>query len=149
MLGTLPKLKLILIPALAGALGFILISDSSKEPESEPVAPNKKNTLVSMRKPAVWPEFELEEIALLQPYKTLKQIEQIQTAEGLAEEQSPTAGAEQVERASDIMQVRAVFQTPQGASALLGDRVVRVGDVLSNGKKIIAIHAHGVEIADQ
>lgn len=149
MLGKLPKLKLILIPILAGALGFILISDSSKELESETVTPNKKSTLVSTRKPTVWPEFELEEIALLQPYKTLKQLEQIQTEEGLADEHAPSDTTEQVERTLDVLEVRAVFQTPQGASAILGDRVVRVGDVLSNGKKITAIHAHGVETADQ
>lgn len=146
MIGKSSRLKLILVPVLAGALGFILIGDSSKEPES--VASSNKTSLVSTKKPVVWPEFELEEIALLQPYKTLKQLEQIQNAEESPAAGTPSTDTNQAERTTDILEVRAIFQTPQGASALLGNRVVRVGDLLSNGKKITAIHAHGLEISD-
>jgi hypothetical protein len=148
VLGKSLKLKLIIIPALAGVLGFILIRDSSKESVSEPLIPTKQQILVSTRKQVVWPEFELEEIALLQPYKTLKQLDQIQSDAGVASEEATNA-ARQAESLRNALEVRAIFQTPQGASALVGDRVVRAGDVLPDGKRVTAIRADGVEVADR
>jgi hypothetical protein len=145
-----PRMKLALIPILAAILGFVLTKEDTSHPTTLLPSEKPRETLVSKSKRIAWPEFQLEEIAILQPFRTLKQLEKIQTAENL--EGNPgqidphTKGRA---TATEVLQVRAIFQTPQGASALLGDRVVRVGDLLSDGKRIIAIHPQGVEIAEE
>ena len=149
MLNRTPKFKLALVPVLAGVLGVILIRDSSKEPDSEQVGLNKKGSLVSTKKPVVWPEFDLEEIALMQPFQTLKQPDTTQPAGGSARNVESSSASEQGSPPTEILEVRAIFQSPQGASAILGNRVVRVGDLLSNGKRVSAIRPDGVEVTEQ
>lgn len=85
---------------------------------------------------------------MLQPFKTSKLIDQV------LEEDVPSDAVPETEIdtksnavASEAMHVRAIFQTPRGAAALVGDRVVRVGDVLPNGMRVTAIHPDGIEVA--
>jgi len=145
-----PRMKLALIPILAAILGFVLTKEDASHPTPVLQAEKPRETLVSTSAQNGWPEFQLEEIAILQPFRTLKQLEKIQT------EENPEGNPGQIvprdqgrATATEVLKVRAIFQTPSGASALLGDRVVRVGDLLSDGKRVIAIHPQGVEIAQE
>lgn len=149
MLNRHPKFKLVLVPVLAGVLGIILIRDSSKEPDSEQVALKNKGGLVSTKKSVVWPEFELDEIARMQPFQTIKQPDTTRSAGGSVQNAEAPFASGQGTPPTEILEVRAIFQTPQGASAILGNRVVRVGDLLSNGKRVSAIRPDGVEVTEQ
>ncbi len=145
-----PRMKLAVIPILAAILGFVLTKEDDSHPTPVLQAEKPRETLVSTSAKMAWPEFQLEEIAVLQPFRTLKQLENLQTAENQEGITSKTVpGTKGQATATEVLQVRAIFQTPSGASALLGDRVVRVGDILSDGKRVIAIHPQGVEVAEQ
>lgn len=142
------KFKLAILPILACVLGFLLKGKSDLTPPSIDSVDLKRETLVSLTKEAAWPEFQLEEIAVLKPFQTLKQLDQIRSSEGLSAESNPTnSRPEATQGPADLSQVRAIFQTHQGASVLIGDQVFRVGDFLPNGKRIVAIRPDGVEVA--
>lgn len=144
-----PKLKLAMIPFLASLLGWVLMRDSDNLPPPAELASMNRESLVSTTKQVEWPEFEVEEIALLQPFQTLKQLEALRAAEmssgSEAVDPSDIAQAPQPE----VLQVRAIFQNHTGATAILGDQVIRVGDVLPNGKRVIAIRPYGIEVAKE
>ncbi len=142
------KLKLAILPVLACILGFLIKGKSDLTPASIESFEVKRETLVSLTKEAAWPEFQLEEIAILKPFQTLKQLDQLRAEEGLSG--GPIAKdsrSEPTEPTPDPLQVRAIFQTPQGASALIGEQVLRIGDTLPNGTRIVAIRPDGVEVA--
>jgi hypothetical protein len=143
------KVKLALIPILACVLGYTMLSDTAYNPVASINNEQPKERFVGTSKKSDWPEFNLEEIALLQPFPTLNELDRIDATEGLRDS---TLNAEdtssEVGTAGALAQVRAIFQTPQGASALIGEQVYRVGDFLPNGKWIVAIRADGVEVSD-
>lgn len=143
------KVKLALIPILACILGYTMLSDTAHNPVASINNEQPKARLVGTSTKSDWPEFNIEEIALLQPFPTLKELDRIDAVEGLRDS---TLNAEdtssEVGTAGGLAPVRAIFQTPQGASALIGDHVYRVGDFLPNGKLIVAIRADGVEVSD-
>ena len=143
------KVKLALIPILACILGYMMLSDTAYSPVASLINEQPKERLVGTSKKSAWPEFNLEEIALLQPFPTLKELDRLDHADGLSEGTLNAEGtSSEVGTADASAQVRAIFQTPQGASALIGDHVYRVGDILPNGKWVVAIRADGVEVSD-
>lgn len=142
------KLKLAILPVLACILGFLIKGKSNLTPSSIEPFEVKRETLVSLTKGAVWPEFQLDEIAILRPFQNLKQLDQLRADEGLSARPIATdSRSEPSQRSPDTFQVRAIFKTPQGASALIGDQVFRLGDTLPNGARIVAIGPDGVEVA--
>ena len=86
---------------------------------------------------------------MLQPFQTLKQLDDLGAGGNAIGNDSFPLEASGSDVASGSVEVRAIFQTPNGAVALLGNRVVRVGDVLDDGRRITAIHAQGVEVSDE
>jgi hypothetical protein len=142
-----PKFKLALIPALAALLGMVLMQDTSNLPISPETETTSQEMLVTTKKKVEWPQYDWEEIVLLQPFPRLKELEESTSADELSGNVAAIPEAEQEIPPVDPLKVRAVFQTPSGSSALLGDRVIRVGDVLPNGKRVTAIHPDGIEVA--
>lgn len=142
-----PKFKLALIPALAALLGMVLMQDTSNPPIAPETEIANRETLVTTKKQVEWPRYDWEEIVLMQPFPKLKELEESTPSDELSENNAANPEAEQEIVPEDPLKVRAVFQTPNGASALLGDRVIRVGDVLPNGKRVTAIHSDGIEVA--
>jgi len=141
------KLKILTLVLLASVFGFLLLGKKTSAPTVRESIESQREALVSTRKETVWPEFELEEIALLKPFQTLKQLEQLRVAEGLSDSQGASESTSAPpEQPIDTSTVRAIFQTTRGTSALIGDQVFRVGDALPNGKRIVAIRPDGVEI---
>ncbi len=144
-----PKLKYALIPALAAILGYVLIREDGDYAESTSLSNNQKLNVAAKIAPVEWPDFSVEEIALLQPFQTLKQLDDLGAGGNAIGNDSFPLEASGSDVASGSVEVRAIFQTPNGAVALLGNRVVRVGDVLDDGRRITAIHAQGVEVSDE
>ena len=144
-----PKLKYALIPVLAAILGYVLIREDGDYAESTSLSNNQKLNVAAKIAPVEWPDFSVEEIALLQPFQTLKQLDDLGAGGNAIGNDSFPLEASGSDVASGSVEVRAIFQTPNGAVALLGNRVVRVGDVLDDGRRITAIHAQGVEVSDE
>ena len=144
-----PKLKYALIPVLAAILGYVLIREDGDYAESTSLSNNQKLNVAAKIAPVEWPDFSVEEIALLQPFQTLKQLDDLGAGGNATGNDSFPLEASGNDVASGSVEVRAIFQTPNGAVALLGNRVVRVGDVLDDGRRITAIHAQGVEVSDE
>ena len=144
-----PKLKYALIPVLAAILGYVLIREDGDYVESTSLSNNQKLNVAAKIAPVEWPDFSVEEIALLQPFQTLKQLDDLGAGGNAIGNDSFPLEASGSDVASGSVEVRAIFQTPNGAVALLGNRVVRVGDVLDDGRRITAIHAQGVEVSDE
>lgn len=144
-----PKLKYALIPVLATILGYILIREDGDYAESTSLSNNQKLNVAAKIAPVEWPDFSVEEIALLQPFQTLKQLDDLGAGGNAIGNDSLPLEASGNDVASGSVEVRAIFQTPNGAVALLGNRVVRVGDVLDDGRRVTAIHAQGVEVSDE
>jgi hypothetical protein len=142
-----PKFKLALIPALAALLGMVLMQDTGNQPIPPEMETTSRETLVTTKKQVEWPQYDWEEIVLLQPFPRLKELEESTSTDELSENEAARPEAAQEIVPEDPLKVRAVFQTQTGASALVGDRVIRVGDVLPNGKRVTAIHADGIEVA--
>ena len=142
-----PKFKLALIPALAALHGMVLMQDTSNPPISPEMETTSRETLVTTKKKVEWPQYDWEEIVLMQPFPRSKELDESTSADELSENDAARPEVEQEIVPEDPLKVRAVFQTPNGASALLGDRVIRVGDVLPNGKRVTAIHSDGIEVA--
>ncbi len=44
------------------------------------------------------------------------------------------------------LQVQAVFQSPQGIAALIGERIIRIGDRLKDGAQVIGITPHEITV---
>lgn len=144
-----PKVKYALIPVLAAILGYVLTREDRDYLESASLSANQKVNVSTKIAPVEWPMFSLDEIAMLEPFQTLKQLEGLAEAGGaVGIESLPIDGAAS-ELTRGPVEVRAIFQTPNGAAALLGNRVIRVGDVLEDGRRVIAIHPHGVEVSDE
>ena len=144
-----PKLKYALIPVLAAIFGYVLIRADGDYAESTSLSNNKKLNVATKIAPVEWPDFSVEEIDKLQPFQTLKQLDDLGAGGNAIGNDSFPLEASVSEVASGSVEVRAIFQTPNGAVALLGNRVVRVGDVLDDGRRITAIHAQGVEFSDE
>lgn len=144
-----PKFKYALIPVLAAILGYVLIREDGAYLESDSMGNNQGVNVAAKIAPVEWPVFSIEEIAMLQPFQTLKQIDSLGGHDGSTGTDSFTVDRSHSDAANGPVEVRAIFQTPNGAAALLGNRVVRVGDVLEDGRRVTAIHPHGVEVSDE
>ena len=147
-----PKVKYALIPLLAAILGYVLIREEREESDNaESISANNTQKLNVAAKIAQveWPVFQAEEIAMLQPFQTVKQLEPSGGLDGEIGSESASDEALADDLASGPTKVLAIFQTPNGAAALLGNRVVRVGDMLEDGRRVTVIHAQGIEVSDQ
>ncbi|MBM3966953.1 MAG: hypothetical protein FJ308_18095 [Planctomycetes bacterium] len=144
-----PKVKYAPIPVLAAILGYILTREDGDYLEPTSLNANQKINVSTKIAPVEWPVFSLEEIAMLEPFQTLKQLEGLQERGGAVGIDPLAIDARTSDVTREPVEVRAIFQTPNGAAALLGDRIVRVGDVLEDGRRVIAVHPHGVEVSDE
>jgi hypothetical protein len=143
------KVKYALIPVLAAILGYVLIREDGDFAESTSLSNNPKQHVGATIAPVEWPQFSVEEIALLQPFQTLKQLDSLGVGDSATGNESIPQEALGGGEAIGPVEVRAIFQTPNGAAALLGNRVVRVGDVLDDGRRVTAIHPQGIQVSDE
>ncbi len=86
----------------------------------------------------LWPEANIEEIAAFDFFKPLEKPKAIDTAA-----MSPTANLEDDKILTrdriELVKVQAIYRDQRGAAAIVDSRIVRVGDSLSEGARIVEI----------
>lgn len=148
-------IRLFLIPALVLVLIAVLfwpvanknnttslqLSQDSLEMATAP-SENKSNR-------RIWPVFRLNDVIACNPFRPL------QTKSSSASMDKPdVTGAGSIDHADNKVAVasstpgtlQAIYFDAHGAAAILDSRVVRIGDILANGSKVVAINSQGVSL---
>jgi len=143
------KFKYVLVPHLAAILGYVLIREDGDYAESISANSTQKLNVAAKIAPVEWPVFQADEIAMLHPFQMVKQLDPSGGLDGGIGSEAASVESLADDLPSRPTKVLAIFQTPNGAAALLGNRVVRVGDMLEDGRRVTVIHAQGIEVSDQ
>ena len=103
------------------------------------VAPEKCN----------WPTYSADQVEHLNPFDRTrlippKETETVSTPDHSDATQWVSALAPPIE--STLGDVKAIYRTPSGTVAIVGERHVRVGDILDDGSKVLAIHIDQIVI---
>ena len=146
-------IRLFLIPALVLVLITVLfwpvankadttslqLSQDSLEMATAP-SENKSNR-------RIWPVFRLNDVIACNPFRPL------QTKSSSASMDKPdVTGAGSIDHAANEVAsstpgtLQAIYLDAHGAAAILDSRVVRIGDILANGSKVVAINSQGVSL---
>ena len=96
-----------------------------------------------------WPTYSAEQIEHLNPFDRTrlsppKEIETVTPQETSDATQLVTSSAPPLE--STLGDVKAIYRTPSGTVAIVGERHVRVGDFLDDGSKVLAIYIDQIVI---
>ncbi len=154
----LDYLKIGMIPLLGGIL-YVVLPTNAKEPgttasNANPVADTVADTKSKANEHAVasepasttkWPTFTLRELENVDPFdrkrifpelspkaptsdSVVSGFQSLVDAPGVASKKSPMP-----------IKIQAVFQSPKGIAALVGERVIHIGDRLEDGTEVIEI----------
>ena len=152
----IPILGLILVVQLAKRFSGTSVQDSNTAAsatsngvltETSSVG-SKSGTTVGSEK-RNWPTYSADQVEHFNPFDR-KHL--IPSTESEATSTPDTMGATQLVASSapplesTLGEVKAIYQTPSGTVAIVGDRHVRVGDFLEDGSKVLAIHIDQIVI---
>ena len=146
-----------MIPLLGGILYYVLIGTQSVPDE---IATDPKNAVANSpakgersEKPdgrdfdsrQEWPEFQLSELSNVDPFdkrmifpESAPKASSNDPSDSDKQTLVSTIGRSGASRLENI-KVQAVFQSPQGIAALVGEHVIHVGDLLQDGTQVIGI----------
>lgn len=109
---------------------------------------SKSGTAVGSEK-RNWPTYSADQVEHFNPFDRTRLIPSTETK---AASTLGTMGATQLVASSapplesTLGDVKAIYRTPSGTVAIVGDRHVRVGDFLEDGSKVLAIHIDQIVI---
>lgn len=156
---TAKYLKMGMIPLLLGVLYFVIPAKKSIS-ESDSTGPPTRSTRIvthpksdpnGLAKKVVWPTISLSELEGTDPFDRRMLFPDLATQD--TPRDANTSGQQVLVRteASRDNQVsyivQAVFQSPTGIAALVGDRVIHVGDQLADGTLVLGITAEHLILA--
>ena len=152
-------IKIGMVPLLLGVLYFVIPARKSVPESDSTVAPTRTARIVANPKsdanglaPKIaWPSIPLSELEGTDPFD--RRI----LFPDLASHDKPSDGnnaGHQVLVRAEVSQdnqaphiIQAVFQSPTGIAALVGDRVIHVGDQLADGTLVLGITAEHLILA--
>lgn len=154
------SIKLALIPLLLGTLYFVL-PPKRKTPESESTVVSVVSPVGSELNPAadtcsvgtkiVWPTISSSELENSDPFDRgmlfpdLPSPNALSTKDGVDQQVLVSVGGSEVKTVET--KIQAVFHSPVGIAAMVGDRVVHVGDQLADGRFVVGITAEQLVLA--
>ena len=152
----IPILGLILVVQLAKQFSGTSVKDSNTPAsatsngvltETSSVGSNSGTAVGSEKRN--WPTYSAVQIEHFNPFDRThlipsKEAEAVSTPDTLGATQLVSSSAPPVERT--LGDVKAIYRTPSGTVAIVGDRHVRVGDFLNDGSKVLAIHIDQIVI---
>jgi hypothetical protein len=147
-------IKIAMIPLLLGTLYFVL-PKRTNAPESEPAlasvvmpAQNELNPTVDssgVRSKVAWPVHSSSEFGNADPFDRRMLFPELalQKAPSINDgsDQQVLVSANSSLDKTAACKIQAVFHSPVGIAALVGDRVVHVGDQLPDGRLVVGITA--------
>ncbi len=101
--------------------------------------------LIVLSSKVQWPEFSFTELVNLDPFDRRmifpEPLAKAMPTDPNDSEKHLLIGSNRPLSASPLasFQVQAVFQSPQGIAALIGERIIRIGDRLNDGTHVIGI----------
>jgi hypothetical protein len=154
--------KLSLIPGLGVVLYLVLPSELMPSKQSAP-EPSVKSDSIAVTKPGStsetlnndvaikgglgttqWPKFSLRQLEGNDPFDRRRIFPELTPTPTLADPTQRegvliTTNVVSARNRLEPSKIKAVFQSPFGNSALIGERVVRIGDRLEDGSEVISI----------
>lgn len=120
----------------------------SNATNQQPNAGGAANTTIAIPVRTQWPEIRFEQIADVDPFDR-RMIFPVMEAAPVAHEDSDPVGQALVNaagtaagtatRSTEAIKVQIVFQTSAGIGAMVGDRLIRIGDTLDDGRHVVDI----------
>jgi hypothetical protein len=154
----LDYLKIGMIPLLGGILYMVLPMNAtdpgSTASKAPPVAdrvtapkskPNERSMVIDSVSTTKWPVFTLGELENVDPFdrrRLLPDLSRKATTSDSAVSGFPSlvdAPGAPSKKSSTPIKIQAVFQSPKGIAALVGERVIHIGDRLEDGTEVIDI----------
>jgi hypothetical protein len=142
------RIQLVSIPFLAALLLYVLMPASTVEPPAAlaTAAPPVADQKAAAESRPVLPEPipPLPALLVANPFESRPGARSTTDAPI-----QPTADSTRARQATafDKVRVTAIVQSASGPAAMVGDRLVRIGDTLENGLRVIHIDATGVELS--
>jgi hypothetical protein len=99
-----------------------------------------------------WPVVDSESIAEFDPFALSGALEQRSTVPASAESPQPVAAIDEkqseqrLQEALSQLQLQGVFNGGNGPAALIGKRIVRIGDEIKPGLRVVQITASGIVV---
>ncbi len=165
----LDYLKIAVIPILLAVLYSVLpktsadpdrVSDIPKLATSEVLSGGRRmsgrNENASLNKMALrtrWPSFQLSDLGDVNPFDRRMIFAdlpaQATSVDGTFTDKQSLVAVTALPLAKRLaaIRVQAVFQSPRGVAALVGERVIHVGDRLEDGTEVIGITPEQLEVA--
>ena len=159
---TWDRAKLAAIPVLAVALIYVVRTNGTSDESTSPDAP----TLVSdgtesSRSPGSaspqpareWPNLPLSEILAHNPFSMPEELVPNPHSSSVVDAAIPSDASPAISPRKQILEelseleVTAYYKSENGAVAILGDRLIREGDLLEEVVRVIAIRPDGVVLA--
>ncbi len=148
-------IRLFLIPALVLVLIAVLFwpvankADTTSlqlSQDSVAMATAPSESTVNRR---IWPAIRLNDVIACNPFRPLQT-----NSSGASMEKHDVTGAGGIDPAENEVTVasstpgtlQAIYFDAHGAAAILDSRVVRIGDILANGSKVVAISSQGISL---
>ena len=162
-----PAWKIALIPILTIVLVWNLSTGDKKPLEAATVADTADKAVVtnsldsspalSEPQPAQfatkpWPAVNSETIAEFDPFALSGELEQRSTVPAAPEESQAVTSIDedqteqQIQEALSHLQLQGIFKGRNGAAALIDSRIVRIGDEIKPGLRVVQITASGIVV---
>jgi hypothetical protein len=145
--------KLALIPALILVLLVVLCWPAQDEAGAggEPVAlsPGAANPSSGKQPDAArskWPKARLEDLLALNPFEPPQAPQSAETLPEANAAREVSSEEPAQPPAIPIGKLQAVYFDAHGAAAILDSKVIRVGDTLPNGKRVVEITSRGIKL---
>jgi len=152
-------IKMGMIPLLLGVLYFVIPAKKSVPESDSTVAPTRSARVVTNPKSdpnglatkVVWPTISLSELDGTDPFDRRMLFPDMASHDtpgdgnNAGQQVLVRTGTSQDKPAPFIVQ--AVFKSPTGIAALVGDRVIHVGDQLADGMLVLGITAEHLILA--
>jgi hypothetical protein len=155
------KWKIAIIPVLVGVLAWRLFGSSGlDEPskvkqlaEVEDLSGDSKEPksllqqLKEERRSRTWPKRDLAEIAQHDPFALTGELKQLSTEVIALVQNNPTTEAPLVAEEPTLKSpVQAIIHGPNGAAAIVENKIVRVGDFVDGGFQVVAIESNAIVV---
>ena len=153
-------IKIGMIPFLLGILYFVFPGKPSTphgiagEQKKEPTTGERiqrsegRETIVQ----APWPEYHLGDLENVNPFDRsmiFPELSKEVASDAMTSDRQSLVALHGLPAANktEPLKVQAVFQSPQGIAALVGDRVIHIGDLLEDGTQVIGITPEQLVVA--
>lgn len=128
-------------PAVVGSVS----ADATSDFPTVKNAPKQDSKLKVLSSKVHWPEYSSNELVNVDPFDRRmifpEPLAKAMPTNSNDSEKHLLVGSNRPLSASPLesFQVQAVFQSPQGIAALIGERIIRIGDRLKDGTQVIGI----------